>query len=802
MSLATVGSGQLGFQWPTQWGSTGILKIISSVDFVSGGLVYPAGRVADPVNNNFCAQVTITVAGGTPTYASFQLPQTDAEDVQPVSGAARPTYTGIIYSNNGRTKQRILFQNWHLSSSLTTSFNFNAWAVDNSARTVANPRNVFLDADGVNRAITVRLNAPATTTQLGIGKLSVVPGDPSHPVFVGENDSRVQPASSTNSGRVRISPDPSSPGDPVAVGLNHYSTTTSQGLVWMSHPPALATKPVAVSTNDPRMALITFQGAITKAAMLALASPAAGQVALVTDDVRGWWYYTGTQWKPWRGHSDVKDFGAKGDSTTNDAAAIQLAITTAVTLGGGEVWFPPGDYYSTTNIVASLANANIVLRGAAGLSRLRPKTGAAGVGYNFTGTDSNESLKIEDLTLATGDLTTANDNFVTLRVSNVRQVVLDHVEFFGMATTTAGGATAFFNQTDVVIRNCAFLGCFASAGVGGSILTFSSWRGIVVENTDFQDFGGLNGIGYTDKTTLGNPLAWINIGSPESVHYSYRHQAEVMIRGCRFDEGASRAINAQADRTTGKFINTVKVENCSFNVGNIGSIGVFANNVNNLIVEGNGFGYATTTRGIAVYCIDVQNVVTRNNDYDPSTPYAGNFQIGPATYVNTRWLIDNSVFNELLVEPGAGLTLDFRSGIYEYFARSLSAATYTYASLLPVLPFQVQNPKLYRALLTQTATGVPVATVLENSLGGTVVWTRNSAGNYTATLAGAFVVGKTFSNNLTFKSGSAIVVVGITANVTANSVTVATDVGDISGGIQVASDGQLTNTPLEILVYP
>jgi hypothetical protein len=122
--------------------------------------------------------------------------------------------------------------------------------------------------------------------------------------------------------------------------------------------------------------------------------------------------------------------------------------------------------------------------------------------------------------------------------------------------------------------------------------------------------------------------------------------------------------------------------------------------------------------------------------------------------------------------------------------------------LLPTLPFQVQNPKLYRALLTQTATGVPVATVLENSLGGTVVWTRNSAGNYTATLAGAFVVGKTFSNNLTFKSGSAIVVVGITANVTANSVTVATDVGDISGGVQVASDGQLTNTPIEILVYP
>lgn len=50
---------------------------------------------------------------------------------------------------------------------------------------------------------------------------------------------------------------------------------------------------------------------------------------------------------------------------------------------------------------------------------------------------------------------------------------------------------------------------------------------------------------------------------------------------------------------------------------------------------------------------------------------------------------------------------------------------------------------VYTALLTQTATDAPVATVLENTLGGTVVWTRNSAGNYTATLAAAFPLGRT-----------------------------------------------------------
>lgn len=46
--------------------------------------------------------------------------------------------------------------------------------------------------------------------------------------------------------------------------------------------------------------------------------------------------------------------------------------------------------------------------------------------------------------------------------------------------------------------------------------------------------------------------------------------------------------------------------------------------------------------------------------------------------------------------------------------------------------------KVYSALLTQSSTNAPVATVLQNTLGGTVVWSYNSFGSYTGTLAGAF----------------------------------------------------------------
>jgi len=51
--------------------------------------------------------------------------------------------------------------------------------------------------------------------------------------------------------------------------------------------------------------------------------------------------------------------------------------------------------------------------------------------------------------------------------------------------------------------------------------------------------------------------------------------------------------------------------------------------------------------------------------------------------------------------------------------------------------------KIYNAVLTQSGNLAPVATVLQNTLGGTVVWTRDSDGVYIGTLASAFTPNKT-----------------------------------------------------------
>ena len=63
--------------------------------------------------------------------------------------------------------------------------------------------------------------------------------------------------------------------------------------------------------------------------------------------------------------------------------------------------------------------------------------------------------------------------------------------------------------------------------------------------------------------------------------------------------------------------------------------------------------------------------------------------------------------------------------------------------------------KVYTALLTQSGTDAPVATVLQNTLGGDIVWSYESIGQYIAEVNGLFMQGKTtlhISNKVTHVS--------------------------------------------------
>lgn len=110
---------------------------------------------------------------------------------------------------------------------------------------------------------------------------------------------------------------------------------------------------------------------------------------------------------------------------------------------------------------------------------------------------------------------------------------------------------------------------------------------------------------------------------------------------------------------------------------------------------------------------------------------------------------------------------------------------------------------VYTALLTQGGTDAPVATVLHNTLGGTVVWTRpDDPGHYIGTLSGAFTLGKTtpLSQIINTYSGEPATfgdirfLTGESGNVNEYSLHTYKD--------SALTDALLANNLIEIRVYP
>lgn len=132
------------------------------------------------------------------------------------------------------------------------------------------------------------------------------------------------------------------------------------------------------------------------------------------------------------------------------------------------------------------------------------------------------------------------------------------------------------------------------------------------------------------------------------------------------------------------------------------------------------------------------------------------------------------------------------SGIYDCFqvkvTAGVSLVTQTEENCMPIY-------KVYTALLTQTGTDAPVATVLENTLGGAVVWSYIGVGLYRGTLSGAFMANKCFAQNPNQQGWDTTTPMGSGYKyyrVDNNTIEL-----DTSGG-----DDALMLSPIEIRAYP
>jgi len=151
--------------------------------------------------------------------------------------------------------------------------------------------------------------------------------------------------------------------------------------------------------------------------------------------------------------------------------------------------------------------------------------------------------------------------------------------------------------------------------------------------------------------------------------------------------------------------------------------------------------------------------------------------------------------------PGTPVNKLTYADFHQFFAKMMDWAEVTanglpdneYSGFQLFEAFMKAKPyKVYVAKMTQSGTGAPTAVVMENTIGN-IVWSRNGAGDYVGTLAGAFsttdklwaIVGRPSNTR--------------TATVfynTANSISLIVQ-ADAGAG----ADSSLSDTPIEIRVY-
>jgi len=127
----------------------------------------------------------------------------------------------------------------------------------------------------------------------------------------------------------------------------------------------------------------------------------------------------------------VKDFGAAGDGSTDDTAAIQAAINAAEVITNGIVYFPSGTYKTSSSLNINL-NVSLISTGGATIKPTVALTSPC-INVGVIGSTPRTSTAI------------------------IENIILD-----GTATTSSGALGFYLWSSNVEVRNCQVFGFYSS----------------------------------------------------------------------------------------------------------------------------------------------------------------------------------------------------------------------------------------------------------------------------------------------------------------------------------------------------
>ncbi|MET0648421.1 MAG: DUF2012 domain-containing protein, partial [Pyrinomonadaceae bacterium] len=367
---------------------------------------------------------------------------------------------------------------------------------------------------------------------------------------------------------------------------------------------------------------------------------------------------------------NLADFGAVGNGVTDDGPALQAALNAVVAAGGGTLDVPAGRFAIVTPVVVIVPAGNptpaveirgvgpgtpiagpfdggdALTRGLGLVSEFAPKTGTAAVAillWNF------RSLLVKDIAFI-GSPEASTDARVTLAIGDIDEAVIQHCEFYGLISLVPGGSIVQSMRTHLTIRETAFLGCTASSGLYTPVVQNWEWKGIVVEDSIFADYGQRPEL--YGKLGYGPALCWVNVGdalppTPDSP------RREVILRRTMLDEGVWQGITVQPARWQNPVvpIDLFYATGLYVNVSNFWQTAHYISSTRQVLVEDGLYTWADRADS-AVHVYDAQDAIIDRITTEKSASRIR------ADYLTTRLTVIDSVYNDLASAAAQTVVLD------------------------------------------------------------------------------------------------------------------------------------------------
>ena len=304
------------------------------------------------------------------------------------------------------------------------------------------------------------------------------------------------------------------------------------------------------------------------------------------------------------GTFNLRDYGAVGNDTANDAPALQAALNAVADAGGGVLFVPPGVYRIASAVSCDFGGraAAVIIRGCGSSAQVHIACTSATTAIELA---NLESLLMEDLVFV-GTPNTPTDAKYAISLSTIIHALVHRCDFYGISSTVTDGAVLQARETDLRIQVSAFRGCGGNSGAGAAVVRNDTWRAVTVTDTAFVDYGYLNGV-FHSKTPIAAPEAWIRIGNvqaPSTFLGGHVHIARVFM-----DEGAQFGVACLPNSAVSPKIESVIVSGMSMNgAGFDYSNAVRVQWSRNVLVEHSRFGY-TTNQALAIVLRQVDAAV-------------------------------------------------------------------------------------------------------------------------------------------------------------------------------------------------